>query len=207
MNDKNTFSIFPLFPTVVAGVQVQEDITALEAIKTMDYQTLYSDESSRSHKTVSNSVLAELPSMEAVIFGYFNRFKQDVLKLDTEFAISTSWGTRTDPGGFSQYHDHRNSAYSAVLYLDSVTDGGQLQFQSPLPSTVFLCEPREWTSFNYEVYHITPERGLLVFFPSYLRHRINRHEGQLSRYSLAMNFVPVGQFGRGDSTVNYQLVR
>jgi uncharacterized protein (TIGR02466 family) len=205
MNDKSTFSIFPLFPSTVVGIAVNEDLSGLNLVQNYDYIPLNSDESAAAYKTQDNQVLKRFPKEQAIILDYFNRFKSDVLKLSNSFAISSSWATRIDSNGYSQYHDHRNSAYSAVLYLDDVSQGGEIQFQSPNPSTVFLLNPEEWNTFNYEVYHITPAKNLLLFFPSYLQHRINRYLGKDPRYSIAMNFVPVGQFGRGDSTVNYQL--
>lgn len=206
MNDIDKFTIFPLFPSAVAGVVIEEDLSELDSIKQHQYQPLTSDESTNSYKTVDNSILRGFPHTQRLIMDRFNRFKSDVLKLDNQFAVSSSWATRTENGGYSQYHDHRNSFYSAVLYLEDAGSGGEIQFQSPLPNTVFLLNPKEWNSFNYEVYHISPARNLLLFFPSYLKHRINRYQGSEPRYSLAVNLVPVGEFGRGDSRVHYQLV-
>lgn len=205
MTPTNTFSIFPLFPSTVTGVTVSEDISELGRVCDYEFMPLNSDESSQAYKTVDNNLLKRFPKQQDIILKYFNQFTSDVLKLNNDFAISSSWATRIDSGGFSQYHDHRNAAYSAVLYLDDVSQGGEIQFQTPVPNTVFLLNPKEWNSFNYEVYHITPSKNLLLFFPSYLKHRINRYRGTESRYSIAVNFVPVGEFGRGDSTVNYQL--
>ena len=206
MNDTATFSIFPLFPSTIVGTVLKEDLSGLSAVRDFEYIPLNSDESQEAYKTKDNQILKRFPKERSIILDYFNRFATDVLKLTNSFAISSSWATRIEHNGFSQYHDHRNAAYSAVLYLDDVGGGGEIQFQNPNPSTVFLLNPEEWNTFNYEVYHITPSKDLLLFFPSYLSHRINRYKGKEPRYSIAVNFVPVGEFGRGDSTVNYQLL-
>jgi uncharacterized protein (TIGR02466 family) len=206
MNQSTQFSVHPIFPTVVSGVTVREDLSALDHIKQLPYIDLKSDESSGSYKTEDNELLSSFPEEKRIILDYFTKFKTDVLKLENDFKISSSWATRVDHNGYCQYHDHKNSYYSGVLYLDTVQNGGEIQFQNPVHGTGFLLNPTEWNTFNYEVFYLKPERHLLLFFPSYLLHRINRYMGTESRYSIAMNFVPVGKFGRGDSVVNYELI-
>jgi len=207
MINKDNFSILPIFPSTVCAANISDDLSGLEKIKDFDYEIITSDESYNSFKTEDNQLLSKFPKEKAILLSYFNKFKNDILELrDNEFGIASSWATRVDTNGFCQYHDHRNSYYSGVLYLDSVKDGGEIQFQNPLPSSVFLLNPTEWNSFNFEVFHLNPEKNLLILFPSYLKHRINKYLGSTSRYSLAFNIVPIGKFGRGDSTVNYQLI-
>jgi uncharacterized protein (TIGR02466 family) len=206
MINNKQFAIHPIFPTTVSGITINEDLSSFERIKKLSYIPLQSDESCGSYKTDNNNLLSNFPTEKKIILDYFNKFKNDILKLETNFEISSSWATRVDQNGYCQYHDHRNSYYSGVLYLDNVVNGGELQFRNPIPGTGFLLTPTEWNTFNYEVFYLTPEKHLLLFFPSYLQHRINKYNGIDSRYSIAMNFVPVGKFGRGDSVVNYQLI-
>ena len=46
---------------------------------------------------------------------------------------------------------------------------------------------------------ITPHKNGLVLFPSYLKHKILKHDSDIPRYSLAFNIVPVGHYGTGDA--------
>jgi uncharacterized protein (TIGR02466 family) len=203
----NKFSILPLFPTTLGAVTVSEDLSNLEKVKDFVYTDITSDESFNSFKTEDNQLLLNFPKEKEILLSYFNNFKNDVLALkDNEFAISSSWATRVEPNGFCQSHDHKNSYYSGVLYLDSVSAGGEILFQNPVPTGSFLLNPVEWNSFNFETYQLTAKKNLLLLFPSYLKHRINKYLGTESRYSIAFNIVPIGKFGRGDSIVNYQLI-
>lgn len=207
MTNTNKFSILPLFPTTLGAVTVSEDFSNLEKVKDFAYTDITSDESFNSFKTEDNQLLSKFPKEKEILLSYFNNFKNDILALkDNEFAISSSWATRVEQNGFCQSHDHKNSYYSGVLYLDSVSSGGEILFQNPVPTGSFLLNPVEWNTFNFETYHLTPEKNLLLLFPSYLKHRINKYLGTEARYSIAFNIVPIGKFGRGDSIVNYQLI-
>jgi len=207
MSNKNNFSVLPLFPTTLGAVTISEDFSNLEKIKEFAYTDITSDESFNSFKSEDNQLLSKFPNEKEILLSYFNNFKNDILALnDNEFAISSSWATRVEKNGFCQLHDHKNSFYSGVLYLDSVTAGGDILFQNPITTGSFLLNPVEWNTFNFETYQLRPEKNLLILFPSYLKHRINKYLGTEARYSIAFNIVPIGKFGRGDSIVNYQLI-
>ena len=173
MTNKNNFSILPLFPTTLGAVNVSEDLSNLEKIKQFEYTNLASEESVNSFKTEDNQILSKFPKEKEILLSYFNNFKNDILELkENEFAISSSWATRVEQNGFCQLHDHKNSFYSGVLYFDSVDAnvGGDILFQNPISTGSFLLNPVEWNTFNFETYHLTPEKNLLILFPSYLKH-------------------------------------
>ena len=96
----------------------------------------------------------------------------------------------------------RSIKSSGVYYFDEYSDGsGDLQFKNPLSSySDFYLIPKEWNIMTSQAWSITPKKNLLVFFPSYLEHRIVNNKGM--RRSLAFNIVPIGEYGSGDSTYN-----
>ncbi len=48
-------------------------------------------------------------------------------------------------------------------------------------------------------YVITPAHGRLCLFPSYLRHKVEKNESDVTRYSLAFNILPKGRWNVQDS--------
>jgi hypothetical protein len=68
-------------------------------------------------------------------------------------------------------------------------------------------EPSEWNIYNYQSFVIQPDKNLLVFFPSDLKHKINVYTGLKDRYSVAFNLIPVGTIGLGDSSVTISQTR
>ena len=195
------WDIYPLFPTVVAAKILTEDLSELASIEATEY-------CKSAHSTAEGSrdldLLKSYPQTKNTILNHFDLFKNSILKLsNTEVAMTTSWSTRTTIGHESQWHSHKNSWYSGVLYLETLVNGADIEFENPVMNLQsWSLPPTEWLSFNCESHRITPEKNLLIFFPSYLRHRITLHQTAQPRYSVAFNMIPVGTFGKGDSSIS-----
>jgi uncharacterized protein (TIGR02466 family) len=202
----NNFEILPLFPSVVSATRVTEDITNLwNDIPKIDFFESTADDTHLVFSSRNMKILEEYPDIKNIMLGYFYQFKNNVLRLDTtDFKITTSWMTKTEPGGFCQYHCHRNSYYSAVLYQKSNTnDSGNLLFTDSgvKEETILVNDPFEDNIYNTRRVIFEPAENLLLFFPSNLRHRISKYTGEGNRYSLAFNLFPTGKIGNGDSTI------
>lgn len=198
------FTVFPLFPSTLGVNRITEDLSNLSSIKQLEFYNTEVPGSEQAYRSPDNDLFKNYQKESDIILKYFNAFKNDVLKLQTtNFKISTSWATKCLKNSSSQYHTHKNCAFSGVLYLDAVSKGGELEFDNfgLHPGSFLLNEPTEWNMYNFERFLIQPDKNLVVFFPSYLRHRINRHLQEEPRYSIAFNFVPVGNIGSGDSSV------
>lgn len=206
----NNFNVFPLFPAVISVCSIAEDISLLESIKQTDFTAVYEEDINRVAISTTLDLLDEYTAEKHLLLDYFNRFKNSVLRLDsTEFDISSSWATRVSANINTKLHNHRNSFYSGVLYLDDLVSGGELQLtNSNINSLNFLTSPpSEYNIFNHEIFDIKPQKNRLIFFPSQLQHRITKHYMSDYRYSIAFNIVPVGNFGRRDSKINMQLIK
>ena len=67
-------------------------------------------------------------------------------------------------------HAHPGAQISGVYYIRANNDAGELEFTNPNPHAYFQ-EYLTKTRLNHG-YSITPTKGLLVLFPSYLFHRV-----------------------------------
>jgi uncharacterized protein (TIGR02466 family) len=200
------FETFPLFPCVISATVLREDVSWInDIIKQLDFHSIAHYDSNLSFASNDVNFLNQHPDAKRIILETFNNFKNTELRLDTtNFDITTSWATKTLTNGHSHSHSHRNSYYSGVLYLDDYADGGHLLFENygVRPDTFMVNEPSEWNLYNIESFEVRPEKNLIVFFPSYLRHRVTTYTGIKDRYSLAFNFLPRGTIGYGDSCVS-----
>ena len=115
----------------------------------------------------------------------------------TEFDISTSWFTKNNKGDFAQAHNHRNCWFSAVYYYGNYdNNSGKFVIYNPLRNfTSFDDKIIDPNRFNTSMAFVEPERKKMIIFPSYLYHSIDIHKSELTRYSLAINIVPVGFYG------------
>lgn len=208
-----TFEVIPSFPSVICAVRITDNITELwEEIENVDYFISNADDTHLVYSSKNMHILDTLPKIKKIMHAYFFDFKNQILKLNqTNFDITTSWITKTEPGGFCQYHCHRNSYYSGVLYQSKTneTSSGNLLFTDSgvKEETILLNEPSEWNILNSKRITIEPDENLLIFFPSMLRHRISKYSGTVNRYSLAFNLFPTGKIGNGDSTINFNQLR
>lgn len=197
------FDIFPLFSSVVSATIIENDLSFFkESIKNLKYHKTNNYNSSLTSATNNQEILGEFTDAKEIVLNNFNKFKNDVLRLEsTDFRITTSWATKTETTGYCQSHNHKNSFYSCVLYLDDYNDGGELVFENTgvRPDPFMLNDPVEWNIYNFETFKIKPQKNLIVFFPSYLRHYTTQHYGSNDRYSVAVNFFPTGKIGYGDS--------
>jgi uncharacterized protein (TIGR02466 family) len=202
------FEILPVFPSVISANKINEDISTLwKHVETLTFFRSNADDTHLVYSSNDMQILNSMPDIKKILLEYFYEFKDTVLKLSTtEFDITTSWITKTEPGGFCQYHAHKNAYYSGVLYPSKTNSpgSGELLFTDVgiKNETILINDPTEWNLLNSRRIVIEPDTNLLVFFPSSLRHRISKYTGTENRYSLAFNLFPLGSLGSGDSSIN-----
>lgn len=191
--------LIPLFPSLVVVSTLDSIVQELREVETYKYHTV---SLSGGSSTENYKVLEKFPDSKKVILESFHKFTKEVLGYNTNFAISTSWGTKHRQHESSDLHNHKNCYYSAVLYLDDIEEGGTLCFNSlGLERSSYLIERSSTPNpFNTDSFFIQPQKNTIVFFPSYLMHKVMPYEGKKDRHSIALNFVPVGSYGELDST-------
>ena len=187
----------PLFASPLMHMKVKENTDQLK--ESYEYVLTGTDFKNYSSKDVR--ILKKFPRIEKIFLKYFDKIAKEVFLYDETFRITTSWITKTEDTQ-SEMHNHKNSFYSGVYYFDDYSeDSGSLQFKNPLFShSDFYLAPRKWNIMNSSSWSISPEENLLIFFPSYLEHRIINNKGK--RRSLAFNIVPIEKYGTGDSSMD-----
>ena len=198
-----------LFPhTLTAStleVTDEQSIFLRDYMSKLNYKTNLSA-TSASHSLASEDMLilnrSELLFFKDMIMCEFNKFKNVVMRLDdTTFEMTTSWFTKTPKGYSSDFHTHNNSMFSGVYYFD---DSSNLQFTDYSIRRFYLL-PNEWNDFNCSNYSIQPKKNMIVFFDSRLYHRVTPNNDDMTRYSLAFNFIPTSNPLDGDSQICFKL--
>ena len=114
--------------------------------------------------------------------------------------MSTSWSTKVNPNVTTTSHNHKNSMFSGVLYLNQKIF---LQFYlNQINSIIIFNRTIEFNDFNSESWIVKPSSWEIIFFPSHIKHNICKNESDEDRFSIAMNFLPIGAYGNNDSKVN-----
>lgn len=148
-------------------------------------------------------ILEKFPKTKKVLLNSFKEVAEN-FDYDNDFQISTSWMTSANKGQSCGKHYHKNSFYSGIYYFGTYNDNcGKIVFQTPIGQfSDFEVIPKNDTIKNCSSWSMTPRHNLLIFFPSYLNHWIEYHDDDTTRYSLAFNIVPTGEYGYHDSSYN-----
>lgn len=202
-------SIRPLFSRALGEYSLDADPELCEKIKAVNFEKSSASDTpiwTSSNKHVLNLFPPVAKKISDLFASYYSDSCGDSV---TAFTLTTSWATKTPKGSFCQLHRHSNCMYSGVWFFDEYEDNtGKFELQDPyLLHLDFLVLPQKDTEYNRRQYSITPESGLMVFFPSFLFHRIGYNHSEKTRYSLAFNFMPTGTIGTGDSYVDLMKVR
>lgn len=195
---------YALFFSPVYQIIVPDGLPALDALKEYEYIPAIAENSHTCYITKSTSVLDDFPKEKQIILNYFYKVKNEYLRHEsTDFKMTSSWGTRAEQGSQSQYHYHANNFYSGVFYFDEYADNaGPIMFESPLQSQNFYSfKIEEYNLHNARTHSLNLRKNTLIFFPSYLKHKIGLHLSEKPRYSIAFNFHPTGEYGFGDSLI------
>lgn len=114
-----------------------------------------------------------------------------------------SWPVIINEGGCVDCHQHSNADLSAVYYLDvPIADGGELVFYSPL--TLGLPSNSSGVDFFISKAYakaIKPYKGLLVIFPSALKHEVREYHGKEPRVSLSFDFTITASEEQGSGRI------
>ena len=106
-----------------------------------------------------------------------------------QFAIN-GWANILRRGNYNTLHNHPESAWSGVYYVDIGTQSaehplsGLLEFMDPRPFVEMVSTPG--MPFGLPV-RIQPEAGLMVIFPSWLYHHVHAYVGDGARIAVAFN--------------------
>tara|TARA_Y100001937_G_C7094238_1_gene319326 strand:+ start:743 stop:1387 length:645 start_codon:yes stop_codon:yes gene_type:complete len=204
----NNSFLHPIFSKAVYTKALDIDVNKLLTVaKKEKYQVAGYWDSVSNHAlaSINNTILdkKELSKIKKEIMKEIHFYAHNIMKYKNNFEMTKSWFTKTSTDQVSDYHKHNNSMLSAVLYLKTDDDTGKISFIDHY-SNLFQLEVHEHNMWNSTSYTFKPEDGLLLIFKSDTFHKVLKHKSKNDRYSLAMNFIPVGPIGKttSDSFVN-----
>ena len=146
----------------------------------------------------------QLSSLKHKIKEAVDYFVKDVLGINEQFKITTSWINRNGKDEHIHKHSHPNSIFSGVYYVDVNPQSSPIIFEKPYLYTNIAHQSVQLTydehnknQYNTDYYGIHPAEGELLMFPSWLEHTVLAQESEVHRISLAFNTYPQGDIGSG----------
>jgi uncharacterized protein (TIGR02466 family) len=117
--------------------------------------------------------------------------------------VVTGWANINEYGDYNRSHTHPNHHWSGVYYVDigkpdqSVGPNGVIEYIDPRPAIGVLDLPGITSSGTWT---LMPEPGLMLMFPSWLRHSVLPYFGESSRITIAFNLRV------GELTIDQEMV-
>ena len=102
--------------------------------------------------------------------------------------ITNMWAIINKKGASNARHTHPNSYLSAVYYIKAPKNCGDILFYDPRSAKVNRKPPTtKANALNSEEVKITPQDGMMVFFPSYLHHAVSENRSDEERIIISFN--------------------
>ena len=203
----NSMYILPLFPKVLFTTNLslteKEKKYIFSYIKKDPFKLANNNSEISSSLNVLNS--NKLKFLKHKIMSCFNDFMNNTLFLkNNKFQITNSWITKVNEGNIGHSHNHGNSFYSGVFYIDVNENSGKITFINVNKST-FELKPNKYNNLNSPKWSIQPKNNQIIFFPSEVYHQVEENKSNTIRYSLAFNIMPIGKIGIEDSSMNIKI--
>ena len=159
------------------------------------------DDVSNSFGWQSRKTMQKVKSGFADVTNKINEFLNEVWSTeqyheDTTLEISNMWANINYKYAYNMYHDHPNSLWSGVYYVQSPPNSGKILFHKEwsryqgVPKPTFSSSPpvhtHQWDSVSYE-----PIEGRVILFPSWIGHQVGQNltdvEGE-DGYRISISF-------------------
>jgi uncharacterized protein (TIGR02466 family) len=106
------------------------------------------------------------------------------------FRINNLWLNINSKLSFNRPHVHPESTVSGVYYVEVPKNSGNIVFNHPSKTQqyhILTDAVKVSNDINSSTWHITPDAGLLLLFPSWMEHYVEPNGSEDNRISIAFN--------------------
>ena len=186
-----------LFPIPVAILNIERNITDKEL-------TFANDEEVRSNfgnsTSVNNYILKcdAFKDIKTFIDKSIKQYFKEVYDPlgDIEVYVTQSWINYTKQGQYHHKHDHPNSLFSGVFYLDVTENLDKIKFFKDEYKSLKMPSVN-WNVYNSDSWWVPVKTGDLILFPSSTSHMVEDVVATKTRISIAFNTFVRGDLGDG----------
>lgn len=114
-----------------------------------------------------------------------------ILKPNVVLRLDGLWFNVNPPGSHNMMHQHPNCDLAAVMWIHAPKNSGNLVFENPHAfahnkMNMYDNEVQK-RAIQYTAYNFSPREGMILLFPSYLRHAVEVNQCQDDRVSISFN--------------------
>ena len=189
----------PIYITTVENGLTSDELNLICSLEEKQIET-----GGKNYISLSRTVL-NLSGMERftqVCKSELDHYTKHVIGIDNNFEITDSWTTRNPKDTFHARHNHTNSIFSGVYYINPNNAGITFTF-APVFSKDFNFKYKinHYNIFNSTSWKVDVQPNTLVFFPSWVEHFADDNTDNEDRRILGFNSFAFDTFG-SDYEVN-----
>ncbi len=102
-----------------------------------------------------------------------------------EIYVNRCWLNVLSRGHSMDVHNHPNSFFTGIYFLQAPTDGARLSLHNPTQGTGLSVPLKKETTLNQEGYSYQPMAGDLIMFDSYIAHSFRVHQSDEEHINLS----------------------
>ena len=207
--------VVTLFPTTLYKNNIIDDFTedCIDNLRGEEYIRTPADNGWITKKQDFHNDNKYADLFSAIDF-HVNYFAKQILKIkdDIDLVCMSSWVTMNSGSDYAQDHIHASSMISGVLYLDAPPGSAPINFHGDLYKkntfgTFFPIQYSEYNQFNSNTYRVDVESGIIVLFPSNLRHSVRPNsDSSIKRYAMSFDYIPVGVLNAGSTKITLNVL-
>ena len=186
-----------LFPIPVAILNIERNITDKE-LTFANYEEVRSNFGNST--SVNNYILKcdAFKDIKTFIDKAIKQYFKEVYDPlgDIEVYVTQSWINYTKQGQYHHKHDHPNSLFSGVFYLDVTENLDKIKFFKDEYKSLKMPSVN-WNVYNSDSWWVPVKTGDLILFPSSTSHMVEDVVADKTRISIAFNTFVKGDIGDG----------
>jgi len=182
-----------LFPTTIGFSQLDPVLCktcGTEVLKLLDPVEIEVQGGATTYDNLNQ--LSQFKNLVDLIDSEVSAFANDVLYLEpNSLRMSCMWSNAHKHGTPHSKHLHPNSFLSGVVYFNMPDDKspGTIEFFDPRPAKVMQQPDYTKNTDMSSMSHIyKPTVGMLILFPSWLEHRVNKFETDTDDVRISASF-------------------
>ncbi len=181
--------VLQIFPEII----YQENIS----LNSYDINNLKFNNVGFSHNDILN--MDQFKELKKIIQKHVEIYTHEILKIskDLIFYITRSWIIKLNKvENNSQFHNHTNSFFTGVLYLDLDEGQDSIVFQKEENYQFIKYDYEISNEYNQKKINFLPKKNDLIIFDAKLLHKVGAHLSTNNRVCLAFEVFAKGVFGK-----------
>lgn len=191
--------IITLFPTLLFKGKVKD----MELVNTMERKARMLKTLGKGHLEHKNFVSADnlqenedFEPLAELVLQESNNVLDFYGVIRESHYISNMWCNITNPNHRHPVHIHPNCFMSGIIYLTAPEKCGMTAFSDPRPGArIFEPNYRQMNEANSGLFRHQPEKGVMLFWPSWLPHGVDVgfNQNKEDRIVVAFNIMLKGE--------------